>query len=433
MDMNKLKRLENFKKYKYGFFVHYAWGGFAYKVTLNPDGSIPGSLDEIANSFNPQKFAEDMESFGVEYVIFTLFHANMNLLCPCKAMDKWLPGHTSKRDLIGEIISALKKKGIEIILYMHPRDGHDLCEREMKMTGWGYGKSKKNGAANEAEPNSSTFKFEVWNDFINEIFEFVVNKYGADILGLYIDEASRGESDSVVDYVRLEKTIHQKYPHLLIIQNYYGNLYTFDIGDKEYSHWGAFESNDGNIWPCYEIPVASSVGSQFWTKVSKDKDACVFTPEALYRYTVLQASANSLGGGVHWAAGTYTDTTWEKGVYETMVKTYELIKPVEQAIKNTLPSTSFVTKPGATINMLEWGVATKSFDDKKEYLHFLLPPDSKTIAIEPPTDGKVFTSARLLPSKNQVTISQNAQGITLTLAENDEWSSVNTVIELTAY
>ena len=53
---------------KYGFFVHYVWGGDAYSVTVNKDGSKPAGLDDVANRFDAEGFADDVASMGVEYV-----------------------------------------------------------------------------------------------------------------------------------------------------------------------------------------------------------------------------------------------------------------------------------------------------------------------------------------------------------------------------
>jgi hypothetical protein len=39
---------------------------------------------------------------------------------PSKALDKWLPGHTARRDLIGEIADALQARHIKLAIYPHP-------------------------------------------------------------------------------------------------------------------------------------------------------------------------------------------------------------------------------------------------------------------------------------------------------------------------
>jgi len=92
--------IQNFQKMKYGFFVHYVWGGTAYTATINPDGSVPAGLDDLADRFDAARFADDLHSMGVEYVLFTAWHANMNCLWPSSKMNQWLPGHASRRDVL---------------------------------------------------------------------------------------------------------------------------------------------------------------------------------------------------------------------------------------------------------------------------------------------------------------------------------------------
>ncbi len=45
---------------KYGLVVHYVYGN-AYPVTRNKDGTIPASLDDVADRFDVESFARDLE------------------------------------------------------------------------------------------------------------------------------------------------------------------------------------------------------------------------------------------------------------------------------------------------------------------------------------------------------------------------------------
>ena len=428
-----------FQNAKYGLFVHYVWGGTAYSATVNKDGSMPAGLDDVADRFDADVFADDLAAMGVEYVLFTAWHANMNVLYPSKVMDRWLPGHSSKRDLLGDLIKACKARNISVLLYTHPRDGHDFTAAEQARTGWADGRSPN--------PDWAKFNKRKWNDFINDAYGELVDRYGNDILGIYLDEGS-GEADShrVVDYPRLRKTITAKHPGLLMMQNDYGNLYTCDIGNKEIYYTGPFAKADGNQWPSYKIPISIVVGSIFWAafpegagkpahtskKVSFNK-WIPYTPGAMFRYTVLQSATNRDGGGVLWAAGTYPGGGWERGVLDRMKKTGALIKPVESSIKNTSPSTSYVTVPGTTIAQLKWGVATRSPDGKAEFLHILNPPagGARSLKLPPPADGKIFTKAELLADGRPVELVQDAAGLALTLPQGASWDANDTVIKLT--
>jgi alpha-L-fucosidase len=66
-----------FRSLKYGMFVHYV-----AKLSCRADGTIPQTADETADNFDAEKFAADIETFGVEYVIFTAWHFNAHCLYP---------------------------------------------------------------------------------------------------------------------------------------------------------------------------------------------------------------------------------------------------------------------------------------------------------------------------------------------------------------
>jgi hypothetical protein len=428
----------NFRSMKYGFFVHYVWGGEAYSATVNKDGSKPKGLDDLADRFDAEGFARDIQAMNVEYVLFTAWHADMNVLYPSKVMEKWRPGHSAKRDLIGDMIKACKARGVSVLLYTHPRDGHDFTDADMAKTGWARGEG--------SNPDFNKWDQAKWNDFMNEAYGELVDRYGKDILGLYLDEGS-GSADSyrVVDYPRLRKTITGKHPHLLMMQNDYGNLYTADLGNKEIFYHNGFDTPDGDQWPSYKIPISVVVGSIFWAAFPEgkmepaQKSAKVgfnkwipYTPESMFRYTVLQAGSNTDGGGTLWAAGPYAGGGWESGVLDRMKKTGRLIKPVERAIKNTFPSTSYRIAPGTKIADLTWGVATRSADDRIEYLHILKPPanGTSTLKLPPPADGRKFAKAVLLESAKPVSLKQQADGLVLTLPSGTAWNRLDTVIAL---
>ncbi|MCU0797251.1 MAG: alpha-L-fucosidase [Akkermansiaceae bacterium] len=428
----------DYRSMKYGFFVHYVWGGEAYSATINRDGSLPAGLDDLANRFDAEGFARDMAAMNVEYVLFTAWHADMNVLYPSKVMEKWRPGHSSKRDLIGDMIKACKARGIKVLLYTHPRDGHDFTDDDMARTGWHRGEG--------SNPDFNQWDKAKWNDFINEAYAELVDRYGRDILGLYLDEGS-GAADSyrVVDYPRLRKTITAKHPHLLMMQNDYGSLYSCDIGNKEIFYHHGFDTPDGDQWTSYKIPITIVAGSIFWSAFPEGGSEPAhkspkigfnpwiqYTPEAMYRYTVLQVASNTDGGGTLWAAGPYAGGGWETGVLDRMKKTGDLIKRVERSIKNTYPSASYRTAPGTRISDLAWGVATRSIDDRIEYLHVLKPPadGTRTLTLPPPSDGRKFSQAVLLESSKSVSLKQDETGLTLTLPSGSSWDRLNTVIAL---
>ncbi len=412
----------NFRAFKYGMFVHYG-----VKLTRNPDGSIPATGDQTADGFDAKSLAEDLKRFGVEYVIFTVWHANTHLLYPSAASDRWFPGHSVQRDLIGEMIQAVKAQGIAVLLYTHPRDGHDFSEQDAIATGWGAA-----GKPFTPNPNPATFDRKRWNDFINDIYAEMLDRYGAEIVGLFIDEGSaKGDSESVVDYPRLRKTIKSRNPELVMIHNYYGNLYSCDMGEKEYWNWGEFASADGRTWPSHTMPVATVITKNWWAEAPLGTPVVRFSVEDLYRYTVLQAGTCIDGGGVQFAAGPYVGGGWETGVAETMTALARLIEPVACSIKGTFASHSFPTGSGTTVNNMTWGVATRSQDGKREYIHVLKAPQGSTLSLPCPTSWAEFVHATIVPTGRQVCLIQNTTGVHLTLPPGETWNPLDTVIELT--
>ena len=418
--------LANLRRMKYGLFVHYVWGGSAYTVTVNSDGSRPAGINDVADRFDAAGFANDLALMQVEYVIFTAWHANINLLGPSATMDQWIPGHTTQRDMLGDMINAVKAKGIRVLLYTHPRDGHDLSLADQVATGWG-------GPGSGANPDWNLFDRQKWNDFINDVYGELVDRYGSQIDGLYLDEGSAaGDSYRVVDYPRLRQTIKRHNPDLVMVQNWYGNLYSCDLGDKEYWHWGEFANTDGRVWPVWSIPVGTCFSTIWWAQTPVGANAVTFSASDMFRYTVLQAGGNTEGGGVQWAAGPYPGGGWETGVLPTLQQVGAYIQPIRRSICNTYPSASWVTPPGTTLNTLTSGfVATRSADDATEFIHVLTPPATNAITVMAPADGRGYASASLLTSGHPVTLTRNGDdSLTLTLQPGDAWDALDTVIAL---
>lgn len=423
----------DFLKSKYGFFVHYVWAGGG-GLTLKRDGTPPASFEELANGFDAKGFANDMEAWGVEYVIFTAWHANINPLFPSETMRKWgMANHTCERDVLRDLIDACKAKGIPVVLYTHPRDGHDLHGEDRIRTGWGAAKGIHPG-----DPDWKEFDYGKWNDFTNELYAELVDRYGKDITGLFLDEGSAaGDSHRVVDYPRLRETIKSRAPHLVLQQNYYGTVYSCDVGVKEYHHWQQFENRDGGAWPAWDLPVASVFATTWWAAKPATENTVVYSAEDMFRYTVLQAGVNTLGGGMQWAAGPYPGGGWEPGVAETMAKFAAYLKPVAPSIKGTVASAAFPTQKGAAlknigwgVRAVEWGVATDSPDQSITYLHILNPPQEKRLRIGMPANGARFEKASLLPSGKSVTLEMDKAGYLITLPADENWNPVHTAIRL---
>ncbi|MBN8456993.1 MAG: alpha-L-fucosidase [Verrucomicrobia bacterium] len=407
---------ERWKRMKYGFFVHYVNDGNGH-TTLNIDGSpTSAGADYIADSFDAAGFAEDIASMGVEYLIFTAWHSNFHPLFNSAAVER-VPAHerprikTPKTDMLGRMVAAVRAKGVRVLFYSHP--GQQLY--------WG----------------------EDWNRFMEDIYGEMMDRY--DIDGFYVDENDPGgNSDRNINFHRIERAVRWRKPDAVMIQNFYGNLYAFDAGIGESGPAGPnFSPDIAWTMPNAYAQVISKTWSAQVLKVPTPTPAATRSPEGIFRATVLGAGSCVEGGGWAWAAGPYpgngkwTDAAtgqtkfvgrWEEGVLEAMQKAGAYIAPIAESIKNTYPSTSW--RPQGSIGDLTWGVATRSTDEKIEYIHVLKPQAGDTLTLPPPDDGKSFANARLLPGGKAVKLAQTPAGIVLTLPTGERWNPLDTVIAM---
>ncbi|MFM2297693.1 MAG: hypothetical protein RL117_1400 [Verrucomicrobiota bacterium] len=411
-----LSSRELWKTMKHGLFVHYVWDGSG-GVTHNADGSSPTSVNDVADRFDAAGFANDLESMGVEYVIFTAWHSLFYPLFNSSAMERYYPGRCPNRDMIGDMITAVRAKGIRVLLYTHP----------MQPISWDYN---------------------THNNLINDVHAELVERYGDQIEGLFLDENDvNGNQDSFVDYPRLVGTIRHRNPELVLIQNYTGNVYSCDM-----IHWETgnprqdYKNNPDASWttPTPTTQLLTPNWSALLPKVPTPTAAIWRSAEGIFRTAVVGAGSSTMGGGWLWAAGPYPgDGTWlnpstgqtqnigrwEQGVLEAMQGAATYLAPIAVSVKNTYPSNSWLTKPYTHITALPYGiVATRSTDDTKEYIHVLNPPGTKTLTLPAPADGKVFTNARLLKNSRAVTLTRTSRGLSLTLGSLDNWETLNTVI-----
>lgn len=114
-------RVAGFKRYpawfsgaKYGLMLQY--GPWGYPKTGNRK-----SLEDFANSFDVEKFTAMVEATGARYVIWSVSWWEYKIIAPIKAVDS-LSGtgdYTSTRDVLGEIATALRNRGIRFFIYYH--------------------------------------------------------------------------------------------------------------------------------------------------------------------------------------------------------------------------------------------------------------------------------------------------------------------------
>lgn len=386
----------DFSDMRLGLFVHYTYVGRPYQwgCTTWSDGSPVASLDELAENLDVKNLVRTAVTMRVQYLQFTAWHANMNVLFPSSVMARKLPGHCSRRDVISDMIEALRPTGIKLILYIHPSDGHDFSPQDQDRVGWNDG------------PKSDR-----WNDFVNDVIAEVVDRYGADVAGYWVD----GGLPAQVDPARLRQTILNRAPQAWLIQNSGLNRACVDFG----AHESFAEPYAASAWQMNAV-----ISDEWWAKQGFLRTS----PEMALKYTVLQAGVPGNAGGVAWSVGPHPGGRWETGVPEFAERLGAYVRRIENALFGTRPSAAYPT-PDRTPLRSARIVGTESQDGKITYLHVLWPPRGKDLTLPAPADGRTLTEAALLGG-GKIELSQDAKGMKLRLGEGQSWDLVDTVIVL---
>ena len=405
---------------KYGLEDTYAFGRLAgetngYLETVDSFLNLPPNIDSLANSFNAVQYANDLAAFGVDYLEFTAWHADMNLLYPSHVMDSARGvGHSCKRDLIQDLITAVHAKGIKVILYVHPADGHDMSLADQIALGW-------NSAAGVAAASNTQ-----WMNFQDAIFNELCSRYATSIDGFFFDGLWSHHLPEIAGWVNpapIAAIIHQYNPNAVVIDNNTGINAACEYNTQERYPTTTSLQTYGSTTDQVQLLL----GTSWWADTPYTINVCKFSPENILRWTIFQSGC-SRSGGMCWGTGSYWKGGWQGGIQPALTQVGNYLTPISSAIRNTYPSTSYPLIDTTHYSAMPHGiVAFRSPDNTLEYIHVLKPPTGTTLTLPLPADGKVFTSATMVPSGLGAALTQDtAVHISISTA----WDSVNTVIKL---
>lgn len=103
---------------RFGVMFHYLSDWIAR--TENSSMSVE-KWNSLINEFNVEKLADQMESVGAGYCIFTIGQNSGYYVAPNETYDKLVgikPSKCSNRDLISDLADALERKDIKLIVYL---------------------------------------------------------------------------------------------------------------------------------------------------------------------------------------------------------------------------------------------------------------------------------------------------------------------------
>lgn len=427
---------ENYEDNAYGVFVHYI-SDYYGNASVYADGTKLKDVDEAANAFDVEAFAKSMHEVGAEYVVLTLWHGDARTLFPSMTNRRWRDERRqedtigaksySERDIIAPLIVELEKYDIDLHLYTHPCDGHDFTPEDQMLTGW----------------TDPTNNYEVWNQYINELYYELCERYGNSIKGLWFDGGYNH-----VDKARLRATCESFNPAMILVANL-----AFKEGTVFDPHKYA-EAADYNSW---EIPAGYNfltdrrisrhqsaiviAGAGWWTKYPNTATLPHLpTAEEMFKFTVAISSISKEGGFLASTGfypiheGEVLDDYFMPGIKDALCKlNTSYLTPMKESILNTNDSTAYPTTENITLNELEWGVANESKDGKTIYLHILNAPSSDTLTIPDTKDGRVLGKDAVIMNYDgtttPITVRKIDGGYSISLPEGVEWSSVDTVIK----
>ncbi|MBE6615718.1 MAG: hypothetical protein E7631_10500 [Ruminococcaceae bacterium] len=373
--------MKDFKKCKCGMFIHHILPEAHYA-----DGTQPQTIDEMADAFDAEGFADSLQRMGIEYIIFTAWHFAVQPLYPSAVSEKWRPGNCPKRDLLGDIIESVKNRGILVLFYTHPRDGHDFSEDDKEKTGWGRGTHE----TDNQQPNLDNFNYERWNEYMLELYEELADRYADRLTGFYTD--SNGPKDpadylhphkdhQVINYLRIRNIMKSRNPALIAIQNYYGNVYTNDYGNSEtYAEYisSVFKHKDAAKWHCSKTVATTLMPfSTGWmhAKIRNEESVVNTSLEDILQYTLFNGSC-SVCGNVLFASGPYVEgNLWSTGVEEYLSALRMELSRYNKSFMDACPSKSYPTLAGSTLEQNQYRFWMTGEDEKYEYLHCVKLPE----------------------------------------------------------
>jgi hypothetical protein len=102
------------------WFVKSAYGlMFHWTAQSQPRSGAAKQYADAARDFPVSSFVDSVRQTGAGHVIFTLNHAVQHCPAPIQSWEKYHPGLTTGRDLIGELAEGLHQAGVRLILYIN--------------------------------------------------------------------------------------------------------------------------------------------------------------------------------------------------------------------------------------------------------------------------------------------------------------------------
>lgn len=310
-------------------------------------------------SFNPQQWAAMAKQMGVKYVTFTTKHHDGFCMWPSKYTDYTIANTPYKKDIVGPVVEAYTKAGIDVYLYFSVMDWHN--------PDWRY----------DLKTKEDTIAFDRFKLFTKNQLTELLQRYPS-IKGFWFDgtwdnswKKSGAFSDSLDQYL---KAIH---PGLIIGSRLRADekgARGFDsngelMGDYEQG-WErkiprTFADTHGNDWECVmTIPENGWGYAKTWLGHWKTTDELL----------EMMSQTVSLNGNFVLNFGPRPDGTFRPEEIKNAKEIGEWMKVNSEAIYNC---------GYAGWEKQDWGYYTKKTGENKVYLEVFNVPVSGSLKIKP--------------------------------------------------
>lgn len=385
--------MNRWRDYGLGEFIHFGlysvlggdYNGMHYSGAaewIRSWDKLPHDVyDNLYKKFNPKNFdpeawAKMAKDMGVKYVTITTKHHDGFCLWPSKYSDFNITETPYKKDMIGPMVKAFDKAGIDVYLYFSVMDWHQ--------PDWRY----------DLKSAADTVAFNRFKTFTKNQLTELLTLY-PETKGLWFDgtwdnswKKSGAFSDSLDQYLKKIR------PGLIIGSRLraddYGNRH-FDanghlMGDYEQG-WERkipedYAATRGNDWDCVmTIPQNGWGYAKTWMGHWK-------TP---YELIEMLAKCVSLDGNFVVNFGPKGDGTFRKKEVETAAAIGDWMKVNHEAIYNA---------GYAGWEKQDWGYYTKSRKDGKIYMIVFNVPINRALKVKPAKNQHIKKAYLLQDNKN---------------------------------
>ena len=196
----------------------FQWGQWGY-----PEHGEAKPWPKMIDDFDVEKFADMVQSTGAGYVIWSTVWRSYYFPAPIQSIEQIMPGHTSKRDLIGDLADALHRRGIKLVLYYN-----------------GSALTNFRGADPNKVGTDAQFR-KNWIAIVTEVGE----RYGNRVAGWFIDEGwypSPFEEEN--------RALKAGYPGRIVSFNDWVRPRTTDFEDVEFGEgFNCLNDGAGRLFP----------------------------------------------------------------------------------------------------------------------------------------------------------------------------------------